>query len=173
MAKLYFKYGAMGSSKSAQALITKFNYEEQGMRCWLIKPATDTRDGADIIASRIGLSAHAIESKANSATSLGKREVVGSPAYMSPEQELGDSNVRSDIYSLGICLYESLTGDLPFPGPDFYNQKTRNFYEPVSARVKGLPKSIDSLLEKCMDVTPEKRFASAAEFRQALDEIHI
>ena len=58
MAKLYFKYGAMGSSKSAQALITKFNYEEQGMRCWLIKPATDTRDGADIVASRIGLSAH-------------------------------------------------------------------------------------------------------------------
>ncbi len=59
MAKLYFKYGAMGSSKSAQALITKFNYEEQGMRCWLIKPSVDTRDGADIVASRIGLSAHA------------------------------------------------------------------------------------------------------------------
>ena len=59
MAKLYFKYGAMGSSKSAQALITRFNYEEQGMRCWLIKPATDTRDGADVIASRIGLSARA------------------------------------------------------------------------------------------------------------------
>lgn len=59
MAKLYFKYGAMGSSKSANALITKFNYEERGMRVWLIKPATDTRDGAGIIASRIGLSAKA------------------------------------------------------------------------------------------------------------------
>ncbi len=57
MAKLYFKYGAMGSSKSAQALIAKFNYEEQGMRCWLIKPATDTRDGADAIRTRIGLEA--------------------------------------------------------------------------------------------------------------------
>jgi thymidine kinase len=56
MAKLYFKYGAMGSSKSAQALIAKFNYEEQGMRCWLIKPSVDTRDGADVIRSRIGLS---------------------------------------------------------------------------------------------------------------------
>lgn len=55
MAKLYFKYGAMGSSKSAQALITKFNYEELGMRVWLIKPSVDTRDGADIIRSRIGL----------------------------------------------------------------------------------------------------------------------
>ena len=55
MAKLYFKYGAMGSSKSAQALITKFNYEEKGMSVWLIKPGTDTRDGANIIQSRIGL----------------------------------------------------------------------------------------------------------------------
>ena len=59
MAKLYFKYGAMGSSKSAQALITKFNYEEKGMRVWLIKPSVDTRDGADLIRSRIGLEAHA------------------------------------------------------------------------------------------------------------------
>jgi len=55
MAKLYFKYGAMGSSKTAQALITQFNYEELGMTVWLIKPSTDDRDGADIIRSRIGL----------------------------------------------------------------------------------------------------------------------
>ena len=59
MAKLYFKYGAMGSSKSAQALITKFNYEEMGMSVWLIKPSVDTRDGADIVKSRIGLENHA------------------------------------------------------------------------------------------------------------------
>ncbi len=59
MAKLYFKYGAMGSSKTAQALITKFNYEERGMKVWLIKPATDTRDGKGVISSRIGLSAAA------------------------------------------------------------------------------------------------------------------
>ena len=58
-AKLYFKFGAMGSSKSAQALITKFNYEERGMKVWLIKPAVDTRDGADMIRSRIGLEAAA------------------------------------------------------------------------------------------------------------------
>ena len=45
----------MGSSKAAQALITKFNYEELGMTVWLIKPSIDTRDGADVIKSRIGL----------------------------------------------------------------------------------------------------------------------
>ncbi|MBR6782501.1 MAG: thymidine kinase, partial [Clostridia bacterium] len=57
MAKLYFKYGAMGSSKTAQALITKFNYEERGMRVWLIKPSVDRRDGTDVVRSRIGLEA--------------------------------------------------------------------------------------------------------------------
>lgn len=55
MAKLYFKYGAMGSSKTAQALITKFNYEERGMKVWLIKPAIDVRDGKGVIRSRVGL----------------------------------------------------------------------------------------------------------------------
>ena len=55
MAKLYFKYGAMGSSKTAQALITKYNYEENDMKVWLIKPSADTRDGVQILRSRIGL----------------------------------------------------------------------------------------------------------------------
>ncbi len=59
MAKLYFKYGVMGSSKTAQALITKFNYEERGMRVWLIKPGTDVRDGEGLVKSRAGLEAHA------------------------------------------------------------------------------------------------------------------
>ena len=57
MAKLYFKYGAMGSSKTAQALITKYNYEENGLKVWLIKPSADTRDGEQILRSRIGLEA--------------------------------------------------------------------------------------------------------------------
>ncbi len=57
MAKLYFKYGAMGSSKTAQALITKYNYEENDLQVWLIKPSADVRDGADILRSRIGLQA--------------------------------------------------------------------------------------------------------------------
>ena len=55
MAKLYFKYGAMGSSKTAQALITKYNDEENDMKVWLLKPSADTRDGVNILRSRIGL----------------------------------------------------------------------------------------------------------------------
>ena len=59
MGKLIFKYGAMGSSKTAQALITRFNYLENNLGVWLIKPSTDTRDGEATIKSRIGLSAEA------------------------------------------------------------------------------------------------------------------
>jgi thymidine kinase len=59
MAKLYFKYGAMGSSKTANALITKFNYEERGMKVWLIKPALDDRNGVTKVHSRIGIEADA------------------------------------------------------------------------------------------------------------------
>lgn len=56
MAQLYFKFGAMGSSKTANALMTRFNYEERGQQTLLVKPRMDTRDGDHIVASRIGLS---------------------------------------------------------------------------------------------------------------------
>lgn len=59
MQRLYFKYGTMGSSKSAQALMCKFNYEQKGMKVMLVKPALDTRgdDTEVMVRSRIGLSA--------------------------------------------------------------------------------------------------------------------
>ncbi len=81
MAKLYFKYGAMGSSKTAQALITKFNYEERGMKVWLIKPATDTRDGDTVIKSRIGL--------AHTCTAISKSEEI----YEMFSESFGDVDV--------------------------------------------------------------------------------
>ena len=93
MAKLYFKYGAMGSSKTAQALITRFNYMELGMSVWLIKPSTDTRDGADVIKSRIGLEARAqiitpeqdFERRINNAMiAMGYDEIV-TYSFMSPK----------------------------------------------------------------------------------------
>lgn len=55
MAKLYFRYGAMGSSKTANALMVHYNYKEKGQIPVLLKPRTDTRDGETIIKSRIGL----------------------------------------------------------------------------------------------------------------------
>ncbi|MEE8808196.1 MAG: thymidine kinase [Lactimicrobium sp.] len=55
MAKLYFYYGAMGSSKSANALMAEYNYRERGQKVLLAKTNTDTRDGKNVIRSRIGL----------------------------------------------------------------------------------------------------------------------
>ena len=55
MAQLYFKFGAMGSSKTANALMTRFNYEERGQQALMVKPRMDTRDGDHTVASRIGL----------------------------------------------------------------------------------------------------------------------
>jgi thymidine kinase len=94
MAKLYFKYGAMGSSKTAQALITKFNYEERGMRVWLIKPATDNRDGDNIIKSRVGLEAECLAiSKTDDILELYEREsgcanvvIADECQFFTPEQ---------------------------------------------------------------------------------------
>lgn len=73
MSRLYFKYGAMGSSKTANALMTRFNYLEKGHNVWLIKPETDNRDDytdddgnlVTVIKSRIGLEAVADVIKGN------------------------------------------------------------------------------------------------------------
>lgn len=56
MAKLYFRYGVMGSSKTANALMVQYNYQERGQEALLVKPAVDQRDGARFVASRAGLS---------------------------------------------------------------------------------------------------------------------
>lgn len=88
MAKLYFKYGAMGSSKTAQALITKYNYEENGMRVWLIKPAADSRDGEVILRSRVGLEAPA--------------EVIPETAHIG---QLFETRGRIDVIIVDECQF--------------------------------------------------------------------
>jgi len=60
MADLTFVYGTMGSAKTAQALITKYNHEEHGRSVWLIKPAADTRDGDGMLKSRLGIEAEVV-----------------------------------------------------------------------------------------------------------------
>lgn len=57
MAKLYFRYGAMGSSKTANAIMVQYNYMERGQKALMLKPRLDTRDGARVVGSRSGLKA--------------------------------------------------------------------------------------------------------------------
>ena len=124
MAKLYFKYGAMGSSKSAQALITKFNYEELGMTVWLIKPSTDTRDGADLIRSRIGLEAHAQiitpeQSIVKAYREAGRHDVIiaDEAQFFTPEQ-IDDLRTLVDEDDLPVLCFGLRTDFLThfFPG---------------------------------------------------------
>jgi len=98
-------------------------------------------------------------------------EVVGSPAYMAPEQELGASSVQSDIYSLGVCLYEAVSGVLPFQGPDFHYQKTHRKYQKLTDTVPGLPAEVDAIVERCLEPDPEKRYTSAEDLRRDLDAL--
>ena len=124
MAKLYFKYGAMGSSKSAQALITKFNYEELGMTVWLIKPSIDTRDGADIVKSRIGLQCRAQiitpeQNIVDEYRSAGKHDVIiaDEAQFFTPEQ-IGQLRALVDEEDLPVLCFGLRTDFLThlFPG---------------------------------------------------------
>ena len=124
MAKLYFKYGAMGSSKSAQALIAAFNYEEQGMSVWLIKPSVDDRDGADIVKSRIGLSRRARvispeEDIVEAWHSAGRRDVIiaDEAQFLSPAQIDGLRSIV-DLEDIPVLCFGLRTDFLTkfFPG---------------------------------------------------------
>lgn len=113
MAKLYFKYGAMGSSKTAQALITKYNYEENGLNVWLIKPSADTRDGVRILRSRIGLESKVdiIPPQANVYDVFEKEQkgrcdviIVDECQFLTPEQIDQLRNIVNDYDIPAMCF---------------------------------------------------------------------
>ncbi len=125
MAKLYFKFGAMGCSKTAQALITKFNYEERNMKVLLLKPAIDDRDGANVVRSRIGLEKEAVTIGENDdiferyEKEFSDRDViiVDECQFLTPEQvdNLSDIVIQKDIPVLCFGLATDFTTHL-FPG---------------------------------------------------------
>jgi serine/threonine-protein kinase len=98
--------------------------------------------------------------------------IMGTPSYMPPEQLRGDPvTARADIYSLGVTIYELLTGALPFRGDslqDLLAQIVRSEPEPVSTVMDELPASLDSLLERALAKDPEQRFANGREMAMAL-----
>lgn len=125
MAKLYFKFGAMGCSKTAQALITKFNYEERNMKVALLKPAIDVRDGATAVRSRIGLTAEAFAvAQDENVYALYCEKfsdcdvvIVDECQFLSPEQvdQLAEIVMKKDIPVLCFGLSTDFTTHL-FPG---------------------------------------------------------
>jgi serine/threonine-protein kinase len=99
--------------------------------------------------------------------------VVGTPAYMSPEQAVGDSTIdaRTDVYSLGSVLYEMLIGEPPFTGPNAQAVFARQLKEPVPnmRTVRGgIPPGLESVVGRALAKVPADRYATIGELREAL-----
>jgi len=105
----------------------------------------------------------------------GARVMIGTPEYMSPEQvEAKDVDQRSDIYSLGIMLYEMTTGKLPFEGDTALAVAMKHKGEtPKPPKVFNLqiPDDLNSVILKCLEKEKEDRFQSAGEVRSELENI--
>src|SRR3954471_12001244 len=99
---------------------------------------------------------------------------VGTPAYMSPEQALGDREVdgRSDIYSLGVLGYQMLTGRLPFSAGNSMALLLKHVSEsprPIAELRTDAPKSLREAIERAMMKSPEDRWPTAAAMREAVE----
>ena len=100
--------------------------------------------------------------------------VMGTPHYMSPEQTDGRADIRSDIYSMGIVLYQMLTGDLPFSAETPWEIiRLHREAKPTSLRkvVPNLPRGLDTVVARCLEKDPNRRYQTPALMAQALQQV--
>jgi len=118
----------------------------------------------NVYVSDFGL-AKSLESASGMMTQTG--EVLGTPRYMSPEQAQGQpADHRSDLYSLGLMLYEMVTGDIPFSGgtvPQLLLQRITQKVKNPSALYPDVPEHLSRIILRCLEVDPAHRYASASE----------
>jgi serine/threonine protein kinase len=139
-----------------------------------LKPAnvmvTDTPDGEIIKVVDFGVAK--LTQAGAEAITLDDR-VVGSPQYMAPEQVLdGEVSPRSDIYSLGVLLYELLSGEVPFPGRGATQTMMAQIHQPPPPLdVPGLPSEVAALVMRCLEKDPCHRFNDTAALMLALREL--
>jgi serine/threonine-protein kinase len=113
-------------------------------------------------------------SDASGGTLTGTGVAIGTPAYMSPEQAAGEREIdgRSDIYSLGVVAYETLTGDLPFKAPTVAGLLLKQVTEPVpdlKTTREDCPDELAATVHRCLDKEPENRWPTADALRRALE----
>ena len=95
-------------------------------------------------------------------------QIFGTPSYMSPEQVQGGAiDARSDVFSLGVMLYEMISGEKPFTGESVITI-TYNIMNREASPMAMAPKAVDSVLRRAMAKNPAHRYQSAGEFAQAL-----
>jgi tetratricopeptide (TPR) repeat protein len=95
----------------------------------------------------------------------------GTPYYMAPEQERGEVRRESDVFSLGACLYEMVTGQRPYPAPFSLGAKASREYIRASIVNPALPHELDELLDWALHPDPSQRVRSAGDFWRLLDKI--
>lgn len=103
----------------------------------------------------------------------GTGTMIGTPAYMSPEQALGEKNLTglTDIYSLGVVLFEALSGELPFSADTPMGVAVAHINQPVPSlleRQPNLPPAFEGVIRKSLDKEPAKRFQTATALAQAI-----
>jgi serine/threonine-protein kinase len=96
--------------------------------------------------------------------------ILGTPAYMAPEQAMGEARPESDVFALGVTLYEMLTGGLPFKGPDSLQDKLHARFAPPSQVLPGLPAAVDAVIAKALSPRAEDRYRTCAELHRAADD---
>jgi TolB-like protein len=136
-----------------------------------IKPGNILLSGGHALVTDFGIAQSVDDKTADRLTESGM--IVGTPAYMSPEQASGERNLdsRTDIYALGCVLYEMLAGEPPFSGPTAPSVAAKRLTDPVPAvsRVRDtVPAGVERALTRAMAKVPADRFASAADFADAL-----
>ncbi len=104
-------------------------------------------------------------------------QVVGSPTYMSPEQCRGeDLDSRSDLYSLGIVLYEALAGTVPFVGDSHVEILRQQIHDPPPVLPPHVPRRLADVVYRALAKDPNDRYAEASSFQAALaagDQIEL
>ena len=103
---------------------------------------------------------------------------VGTPAYMSPEQAMGEGEIdgRSDLYSLAVVGYQMLAGELPFKAsntPAMLMKHLSDPLRPLNSVQPGIPRSLAALIERTLAKKPHQRWRDAAEFRDALESVSL